>query len=1482
MIAPVEEDKGIYSSCEESSEEEEYISTNQNNNLVEILSTSGEEATFSPPKKFQPGQFSCDVVYTKRFPLHWRIAPNAAYNKLMSDALTPFLVKNKPGMFVCSHDDAVVYCFLSEVSTVSQSSTLSDSMNQSLLSVNNNGEDGYYITNPESPYGTPLITTNDTDTLGLSHSKMRYPTYIQNKPSPQSSITSERQQFSPRQSPSLTDAGVSAISPTTGRRLGARFHEGRELVLDVHGVGIDYYIIDGLVDMIESRITSEITLKEVQQFLVRNPNSKLSRADIDFILPVNKEPLVHKKVSIPSFIEDTVQFLKIFRKNILTGSSMHAIQSNYLPAVVKQNHDLRYSVYDFNTIGLSKQLEESNYYRSATDEWSALDLSFYYNYLNRAPGTLLPFEQKIGEGVCGVCISVLNSDDVAYSKISSNNISIDYDKLNINVLQSCLESDFEQTDNANTLKIAVDIWSHCKVDTEQLYTYLFKSFRQSICDYIIENIISSIALSKKSRNKFKSIAKLLIFTLKKALSWESSTVRQSTQQIQLAPWYFDGIALQLRSDLVDIHPSLHPVIARAMLSSDLFSDSQSNDIENEDYKLYVPGSNSNGVETETDKNMLRQLSTQSKLAKRKAQYAEDLIVSKGKQTITEVPTFDNKNYRYLVISGLPELQSKYGLHSRRSSSELGTPLLSNRAKFGLSPYVGPINEDEPGIAKNDNMKRDDSISLHSRQESLASSISKTLSSYISKQKQNDLKETPHQRSFLMFQLDSSQLTLFSYNCSDSFVDHVYNTTLKSIFQQETRHLGLNNILNQKLGLFHHSKTMANILTGTCDVVEQHMNSPSGVAHPTPLQHNVLAQVQYTNNNTRTPISPNLANTIGRLAQLDSSSSVPSLDSSNGDRRTSTMNNQITVDFESLQHLVTNNFEFKYRQYRQHKNGNDKAYQSTSVLEICTNAKLCKTHTSDQLLTAIRGADANTVLRDIYAESIEHNENRYDKDYLIRHGEPYLEMYLSRSKIITAHEKAFKVYAKWADEYYGPGHSTTTDEMMTVNELKQILKASRLLHFCRTPLIFSGSNVSVPSDIQSSSLIGNGFEKLFNKSILSRTEDMTAWYERLSRGFMKEYASYLESIGMHLIVYGPSNDHPDEIEAYLSKFTITEDYSVDSPIVYLLQVFEGGSIMCEVRLTGAFVSVTLYTLHRRYGRLQNSLFSARRRDENIGRKNFQDFMGECDRFKQRIHVNSFVFDFHLRYIQRSLDDVELLPTNLNLLSIIKNTVATYDRPAIYSRNRIINGIYEYSVEESLSTLIPWVMNNGSSLGMKTLCVDKVPVACFVSSDDLSFNYNSPSTNNSLFRYTLVICPAEKTSSHRWRDSISVHRQGSFDMMGTNSAQKIVNHLTKSSLEEGYTASAISFQYYILVTYRGMDRCTTSSNCQKAWSKVLKDKPKRYANFLDEVLAPESFTMGDVFESAKKKMNCIVDKVNECNCVLTESMSKQTLSIGSIPL
>ncbi|KAI9279991.1 hypothetical protein BY458DRAFT_337791 [Sporodiniella umbellata] len=1395
LLEPMEGEKQFYSSDEETSDEDDYVT---NDSLVEILSTSGEESHFSPPRKFFAGQFKCDIVFTRRFPLHWRLQPNAALNKLMTDTLLPFLVKNKPGMFVISHNDSVVYCFLSETNTMMPDSNLEPFSFAA-------ADDGAY--HPDSPYGSSFINS-EPNIFGTSQ-RARHPSHVYSKTSPQGSVTSERQ--SPKNSPSLTDIGTSASSPAVGKKF-SRHPEGRELILEVYGVEADSYIIEGLVEMIESRITSEITLKEVQQFLIRNPTTKLSRADVEFILPIEKEALLQRQIYIPLEVKNIVQFLKLLRKNILASPSLHAIYSNYLGGTMRRHHGFKYGSYPNDT-------------KSEAEEWSCLNLLFYYNYLNRAPGTYLPFEQRVGEGVAGVCLTIIK-DGQALSKIPD--MARKRRCLTLASLKDCFIFDFERKrDSFDGYEIRIDIWSHSKLEVTHIYDMIYKAFRQSICDYLIETAVSCTPPARKVKldEEFKAVVASAICILEQASLWESPSVKKYSRSVSLTPWYFDGLVSQFKGDLQDIHPSFDPVIARARVSSNLYDTfgDETNETDELNYKVYNPFEfyervleNSMLLE-EDEESEDRSTSTKSRRGSRRCR---DRRISSNEGRKKEAPMPDHKNYKYLVISGLPDLYNKYSLPSSRRFS-METTDMSQRSR-----PMNSIDDELLMFTRKDLLRKEDSISIHSRQESLASSTSKPLT-YI-KYKTSEFKDA-HLHSFVVMTMDTSELTVYSYNYSETFADHIFNLIYKNVVQQETRHMGLSNILHQKIGLFYHTDKMSKILSQnntTTPQLQPTSNAPNHIGAS--IQHSTLSQIQSGSNTTIR--SPSLSNKIVRLAHIDSESSIHS--SEPFDPRQCNP----TVNFESLKQLMKSTFEFNIRFKYQALSDSG----SAGIFDRVDNARLCKTITSkstngstaDVLYSAARTANANTVLRDTYARSTELNKILYSRDYLVRHGEPYLHVYLSRSKPLEAHEKAFKVYSKWAERYYGPGHTKTIDEMMTVSELQEILKASRLLHFCRTPIIFSEASFS---------------------SLFAKTEEMTTWYEKLARGFMKEYASYLESIGMHLIVYGPSNDQQDEKECYLSQLMINEAYSVDSPVVYLLQVFEGGSIMCEARLTRCFVSVTLYTLHRRYGRLQFSPYSHQSRE--VGRENFQRFMSECDQFKQRIHVNSFVFDFHLRHLQRSLDDADSLPPNLNLLDMIRKIASVYDRPAIYSRNRIIKGVYGIPIENALTGLVPWILNFGSKLGLKALTTNHEPVACFVSSDDLSFDINPPVNNleDTPFRYTLIICPEnneECLDDKSWKD-ISTHQQGSFDMNGPNMTEVVAGHSSSNGFE-------LTVQYFILVTYRGMDRCTNSEKCQRAWSEVLKVKPKKYKSILDEPLEPEATTLKDILDAAKIKLGQIVNK------------------------
>ncbi|CEG81119.1 hypothetical protein RMATCC62417_15355 [Rhizopus microsporus] len=112
--------------------------------------------------------------------------------------------------------------------------------------------------------------------------------------------------------------------------------------------------------------------------------------------------------------------------------------------------------------------------------------------------------------------------------------------------------------------------------------------------------------------------------------------------------------------------------------------------------------------------------------------------------------------------------------------------------------------------------------------------------------------------------------------------------------------------------------------------------------------------------------------------------------------------------------------------------------------------------------------------------------------------------------------------------------------------------------------------------------------------------------------------------------------------------------------------------------------------------------------------------------------------------------------------------------------------------------------------------------------------------------------EENNSRQRCDSISTHQQGSFDMSGPNPIKKIIGR------EPHVNMHKVTLQYFILITYRGMDCCDSIEQSRKAWSEALKARPRRYHNFLDEILEPQSITMRDVFNAAKAKLSDMANK------------------------
>jgi hypothetical protein len=187
--------------------------------------------------KYQHNQFSCPLVFTKRFPLHWRLQPNVAIKFLTTDVLRLFKVVNRPNMFVIERDGSIVYCKIYEETIGGETEG-----------------------SPRTCYGSPVQTLSGKNTEDDTQTLVAF-----NTPDP----GSRRE---------LTVTSATSPRPRGTNNSRSSTNEKRELVLEVYGIDLPSWIEKEFVNLIDNRLVSQITLNEIQQYFVRNSTSKPTSA----------------------------------------------------------------------------------------------------------------------------------------------------------------------------------------------------------------------------------------------------------------------------------------------------------------------------------------------------------------------------------------------------------------------------------------------------------------------------------------------------------------------------------------------------------------------------------------------------------------------------------------------------------------------------------------------------------------------------------------------------------------------------------------------------------------------------------------------------------------------------------------------------------------------------------------------------------------------------------------------------------------------------------------------------------------------------------------------------------------------------------------------------------------------------------------------------------------------------------------------------
>ncbi|KAH6580003.1 hypothetical protein BASA60_003044 [Batrachochytrium salamandrivorans] len=117
---------------------------------------------------------------------------------------------------------------------------------------------------------------------------------------------------------------------------------------------------------------------------------------------------------------------------------------------------------------------------------------------------------------------------------------------------------------------------------------------------------------------------------------------------------------------------------------------------------------------------------------------------------------------------------------------------------------------------------------------------------------------------------------------------------------------------------------------------------------------------------------------------------------------------------------------------------------------------------------------------------------------------------------------------------------------------------------------------------------------------------------------------------------------------------------------------------------------------------------------------------CTKMKTQTHIVSFSYDFHLRHLQEKLrTHARSLPIRSDPSTWELGSFVTLNlRKSRFSRNRVINGRYRLSKDESSSSssLFKYTPKTPQTYGFQSLMFDGTTTACWLTIPDIPFVFN----------------------------------------------------------------------------------------------------------------------------------------------------------------
>lgn len=296
-----------------------------------------------------------------------------------------------------------------------------------------------------------------------------------------------------------------------------------------------------------------------------------------------------------------------------------------------------------------------------------------------------------------------------------------------------------------------------------------------------------------------------------------------------------------------------------------------------------------------------------------------------------------------------------------------------------------------------------------------------------------------------------------------------------------------------------------------------------------------------------------------------------------------------------------------------------------------------------VMTQKTSLEHHVSIENVYRGQIPCSLLQTSEDPVFNHGQQFRDWHAHHQRQLHDLKLLGKVFVSW--------QSRGGEAGMPVNSavIADLKKTARLLHYCTSPLLASQCLDTPPPTAT------------------------LAWLEEIKAEVLSLYITYLSSLGFQAINERSASKQRKPVTSKKAQSAASLPPTQSRlPYKCLQRSWPGGIIMVEILFQENNFLVKLYTLEK--SRLQQATLSleAAETQPSLSPEVGAMFSGECGRYKDFIHVHSFMHDFHLRLVLDLLNQIRPLPEGFVLRTFLELCDVYNSPPPSFIRNLLRKG------------------------------------------------------------------------------------------------------------------------------------------------------------------------------------------------------------------